>query len=75
VDTLEKWLNMLEDYFSVKKTRQGKYHLCTPQGSPPCKKLVGNLLGAKLHGGIWNIWGRAHLGFFCGSSQGKILPC
>jgi hypothetical protein len=25
---------------------------------------VGNLLKEKFHRGIWNIWGRAHLGFF-----------
>jgi hypothetical protein len=75
-DALEKWLNLLEGYFSVQNFfRQGKYHLCTPQGSPPCQTLVGNLLGEKFHGGIWNIWGRAHLGFFCGCGQGIILPC
>jgi hypothetical protein len=75
-DALEKWLNLLEGYFSVQKNfRQGKYHLRTPQGSPPCQTLVGNLLGEKFHRGIWNIWGRAHLGFFCGCGQRTILSC
>jgi hypothetical protein len=36
--------------------------------------LVGNLLEAKFHRGVWNIWGRAHLGKFYGCGQGKILP-
>jgi hypothetical protein len=35
---------------------------------------VGNLLGEKFHRGVWNIWGRAHLGFFCGCGKGTILP-
>jgi hypothetical protein len=75
-DALEKWLNLLEGYFSVQKNfRQGKDHLRTPQGSPPCQTLVGNLLGEKFHRGIWNIWGRAHLGFFCGCGQRTILSC
>jgi hypothetical protein len=27
---------------------------------------VGNLLGENFHRGFRNIWGRSHLGFFCG---------
>jgi hypothetical protein len=25
--------------------------------SPPCKTLVGKLLGENFHRGVWNIWG------------------
>jgi hypothetical protein len=32
-------------------------------------------MGEKFHRGVWNIWGRAHLGFFCGCGKGTILPC
>ena len=51
-DALDKWLNLLEGYFSVH-----------------------NLLGAEFHRGFWNIWGRAHLGFFCGCGKSTVLPC
>jgi hypothetical protein len=54
--------------------RQGKYHLRTPQGSPPCQTFVGNLLGAKFHSGIWNIWGRSHLGFFMDAVKEQYHP-
>jgi hypothetical protein len=56
-DALEKWLNLLEGYLYSKISQQGKYHLFTPQGSPPCQTLVRNLLGENFHKGIWNIWG------------------
>jgi hypothetical protein len=49
--------------------QQGNNNLRTPQGSPRCQKLVGNLLGENFYRGIWNIWGRAHLGFFCGCGK------
>jgi hypothetical protein len=35
---------------------------------------VGNLLGAKFHKGIWNIWGQAHLGFFVDAVKEQYYP-
>jgi hypothetical protein len=65
-DALEKWLNLLEGYFSVQNFSTGKR-------SPSHSSRLS--LGAKFHRGIWNIWGRAHLGFFCGCGQRTVLSC
>jgi hypothetical protein len=74
-EALEKWLTLLEGYFSVHNFfRQRKDHLRTPYISPSCQTLVGNLLGEKFHRGVWNIWGGAHLGLFCGCSKRTVLP-
>jgi hypothetical protein len=35
---------------------------------------VGNLLGEKIHGGVQNIWGRSHLGFFMDAVKKKYYP-
>jgi hypothetical protein len=35
---------------------------------------VGNLLGEKFHRGVWNIWGRSHLGFFLDMVKEKYYP-
>jgi hypothetical protein len=74
-DALDKWLNLLEGYFSVHNFSDRENITFALLKSPPCQTLVGNLLGAKFHRGVWNIWGRAHLGFFCGCGKGTILPC
>jgi hypothetical protein len=41
----------------------------------PMSNIGGKLTGSKFHRGVWNIWGRAHLGFFCGCGKGTVLPC
>jgi hypothetical protein len=75
VDALEKWLNLLEGYFSVQKSFEKNITFTLLKDSPPCQTLVGNLLGENFHRGIWNILGRSHLGFFCGCRQRTILSC
>jgi hypothetical protein len=76
VDALEKWLNLLEGYFSIHNfSDKEKITFTLLKALPHVKHLVGNLLGENLHRGLWNIWGRAHLGFFCRCDKGKIFPC
>jgi hypothetical protein len=75
-EALEKWLTLLEGYFSVHNfSDKEKITFTLLKGSPSCQTLVGNLLGAKFHRGVWNIWGRSHLGFFCGCGKRTVLPC
>jgi hypothetical protein len=35
---------------------------------------VGKLLGENFHKGVWNIWGRAHLGFFLDAVEEQYYP-
>ena len=74
-EALDKWLNLLEGYFSVHNFSDKEKITFALLKAPPCQTLVGNLLGAEFHRGFWNIWGRAHLGIFCGCGKGTVLPC
>ena len=44
VDVVDRWLNLLEGYFSVHDFYDWEDYFCTPQSYPPCQGLVGNLL-------------------------------
>jgi hypothetical protein len=73
-DALDKWLNLLEGYFSV-------HNFSTKKRSPshslklsPCQTLVGNLLGAKFHRGVWNIWGDPTWDFFVDAVKEQYYP-
>jgi len=48
VDVIDKWLNLLEGYFSVHDfSSQEKYYFRSSQNGPPHQGLVGNLLRAE----------------------------
>jgi hypothetical protein len=55
-DALEKWLNMLEGYFSVHNfSDRENITFALLKVVPPCQKLVGNLLVRKIPQRIWNV--------------------
>jgi hypothetical protein len=44
-DVVDKWLNLLEGYFSVHNfSNKRKDYVCTPQSRSPCQRLVGDFL-------------------------------
>jgi len=52
-DALEKWLNLLEGYFSVHNfSDREKITFALLKALPHVKTLVGKLLGEKLHRGV-----------------------
>jgi hypothetical protein len=75
-DALEKWLNLLEGYFSVHNFfDREKITFVLLKAVPHVKYWWETYCEKNSTEEFWNIWGRAHLGFFYGCSQGTILPC
>jgi hypothetical protein len=73
-DVVDRWLNLLEGYFSVHDFfRSRKDYFRTPESRPPCQGLVGNLLGARGRGRTLFVLGCTHLEFFPRHHQGTIL--
>jgi hypothetical protein len=75
-EALDKWLNLLEGYFSVHNfSDREKITFALLKALPHVKHWWETYWEKEFHRGVWNIWGRAHLGFFCGCGKGTILPC
>jgi hypothetical protein len=75
-DALDKWLNLLEGYFSVHNfSDREKITFTLLKALPHVKHWWETYWEQSSTEGVWNIWGRAHLGFFCGCGKGTILPC
>jgi hypothetical protein len=74
-EALDKWLNMLEGYFSVHNFSDKENITLALLKYLPHVKHWWETYWEKSFRGVWNIWGRAHLGFFCGCGKGTILPC
>jgi hypothetical protein len=74
-DALEKWLNILEGYFSVHNfSDRENITFALLKALPHVETLVGNLLGENFHKGIWNIWGRATWDFCVDAVKEKYYP-
>jgi hypothetical protein len=74
-DALDKWLNLLEGYFSVHNfSDREKIIFVLLKALPHVKNWWETYWEQSSIEEFWNIWGRAHLGFFCGCGKGTILP-
>jgi hypothetical protein len=74
-EALEKWLTLLEGYFSVHNFFDKEKITFALLKYLPHVKHWWETYWSKVPQRIWNIWGRSHLGFFCGCGKGTILPC
>jgi hypothetical protein len=74
-DVVDRWLNLLEGYFSVHEFFDRERIIFTLLKVAPsaCQGLVGNLLGATGRGGTLSVLGHTHLEFFLRRHQGTIL--
>jgi hypothetical protein len=64
-DSLEKWLNLLEGYFSIHNFfDKEKITFALLKVSPPCQTLVGNVLGEKFTWRSLEYLGSSPLGIF-----------
>jgi hypothetical protein len=74
VDGIDRWLNLLEGYFSVHDFfDRERIIFSLLKATPPCQGIVGNLLGAIERGETLSVLGRTHLKFFPRRHQGTIL--
>jgi hypothetical protein len=72
---LEKWLTLLEGNFSVHDFSDKEKITFALLKFSLRSNIGGKLTGRKFHRGVWNIWGRSHLGFVYGCGKVKVLPC
>jgi hypothetical protein len=64
-DALEKWLNLLEGYFSIHNfSDRENITFALLKALPHVKTLVGNLLGENFHRGVLEYMGSIPLGIF-----------
>jgi hypothetical protein len=75
-DALEKWLNMLEGYFSVHNfSDREKITFVLLKALPHVKHWWETYCEKISTEEFWNVRGRTHLGIFRRCRQGTILPC
>jgi hypothetical protein len=72
-EALEKWLTLLEGYFSVHIFFDGEKITFTLLKDLPHVTHWFKTYWEKSSTKEWNIWGRAHLIFFCGCGKGLVL--
>ena len=73
-DAIDRWLNLLEGYFSVHDfSDREKIIFSLLKAAPPCQGLVGNLLRARGQGRTLFFLDRTHLELFLRCHQGTIL--
>jgi hypothetical protein len=74
--SLEKWLTLLEGYFSVHNfSDKEKITFALLKSLPHVKHWWETYWEQSSTEEFWNIWGRPHLGFFYGCGKGAVLPC